>query len=546
MGTAPNTMTQSESETPTTADSDADADAESDSSSALREVLSSGTFTLDDVSFEQITYDQVGVDVGVHASKDQLESEWGHRFVHPDGQPDFRAPDKLKAKLKSQLDPYRNAESDRDPRKRLVGPTGSAKSLSARHFACQLADEDDEWPFDMGYPMFEITLSHVTSQAQLVGRPAMSQDGSNTEYILGPIPKALLASQVCPVVLFLDEVNRSPLKDALFEAIDGRRQIRIDGFGGGMTIRGNPHNLIVISAMNAGPGYKTEPLDFAGQRRLGPVSFITYLADYDKTPIENYPNWNGEDEEISLVADLSPASEETAAHIVRAGQNIRAMAHQGDERIKPIPTDSLVEWAKLAHNFHTDGISDPVYEAGKEVVKGMYDQTRTFTQKQTSPLEKVITSEITDVKAVDYVPKPDDEDDEASADDVTELTDLPNVGEKTANRFEDAGYDTPDDIRDAIQNGTDISDVYGVGRHTADSVEEWATDDADDGAGGEQSHSVTGKKRCKAGCGFEISAETAQAYLDDKSARPDDDNDYSVLKFGRCPGCGQPVETVEV
>lgn len=227
--------------------------------------------------------------------------------------------------------------------------------------AVYLAVEGEPLP---SIPFFDVTLSHATNASDLLGHPDIQDDGS-TQWIDGTITKAIRASQNGPVVLLLDEVNRAPTngKDELYSALDGRVQVSLDGGRGGETIVGDPSNLIVISAMNEGPGHIVEPLDFAEKRRLGPKHNTGFLG-------EEYP-----EKEKELLMDVTPLSRKTVGSMVTTANSMRDNARSDETLLSyGVPTGSLIEWAFQAYANDKAGIENPLMNAGYScIANAIYD-----------------------------------------------------------------------------------------------------------------------------------------------------------------------------
>ena len=240
---------------------------------------------------------------------------------------------------------------------------------------------------DEGLPYFDITLAHATNPADLKGHPDVNSDGS-TQFIEGTMTKAVKASKVGPIVLLLDEVNRAPTegKDELYDALDHRTRVTLEGIRGGQTIKGDNLNLLAVSTMNYGQGHHVEPMDTAEKRRLGATFETSYLG-YNPNG-ENTPQ-----PEVELVADRTPASETTGEKLVRAANEIRNLAESDSQVRYGVPTSNVLDWARTAFAYHNAGIDDPVLKAGKSTVaRAIYDHNQDEVDEVASTLQTEVGS----------------------------------------------------------------------------------------------------------------------------------------------------------
>lgn len=267
------------------------------------------------------------------------------------------------------------------PRVRLGGPPGTGKTTLAEHIAAKR-----RWPY------IEVQLTASMREPDLFGSPQLL-DGE-TVWADGPLTRALLCSQERPTVLVLDEVNRaSPrAKTALMPVLDHRARAVIKARGNEV-IEGVPENLIVISTMNEGPQFETNPLDPAEERRLGNMWYISFLG-------LDHP-----DRERDLVVEEASVSPSVAEQLVSAANKVRITAlDENDDRIrKGIPTSDVIRWAQTAAAFHERGFGDPVLRAARSaVIDARYDAPTDETVRDVltdaltddASVEKATTSEV--------------------------------------------------------------------------------------------------------------------------------------------------------
>lgn len=282
------------------------------------------------------------------------------------------------------------------------GLSGYREALEEHDSATNYNDEHNiDWPHSRGeayrdlylsvegeplpsVPFFDVTLSHATNAADLLGHPDIQQDGS-TQWVDGKVTKAVRASKQGPTVLLLDEVNRAPTnaKDELYDALDGRVQVSLDGGRGGETIVGDPSNLIILSTMNKGPGHVVEPLDFAEKRRLGPMYETDFLGK------------NFAEQEKELIVENTPAEYPLASEMVKTANSLRMTASKDETNLSyGVPTGSLLEWAHQAYANHLAGVERSVAEAGiSSVARAIFDHD----EDEVATVENTISKDFGDI-----------------------------------------------------------------------------------------------------------------------------------------------------
>jgi len=294
--------------------------------------------------------DDGGVDGEAVAETDDITLPTDYDFESwvPEGTPEYVATDGEFDEISAEIEYIEEAA---DPAHiRLTGPTGAGKT----HLPTYIADERD-------IPLFDISVKWAIDTTDLLGRFVYVNDES--QWVNGPLTKALLASQEGPVVLLLDEINRArpEAKAALFEALDDRAQVTIDALGG-ETVEGVAENIILFSTMNVGSGHVVEELDLAEQRRLGGMWEVDYLG-------MNHP-----EREADLLTERTPVHQGLAENLVDAANDVRELAADVSEQVdRGVPTGLLIEWASSAHKYALGDLSNPVMRAAKSnVVRAFY------------------------------------------------------------------------------------------------------------------------------------------------------------------------------
>ncbi|AUV84703.1 AAA family ATPase (plasmid) [Salinigranum rubrum] len=232
------------------------------------------------------------------------------------------------------------------PRFRLTGPPGTGKTTLATSIAAER-----QWP------LITIQFTSAMRDSEIFGSPHII--GGESVWVDGPGVKALLCSQVRPVVVVLDEVNRAPFarKASLQSVLDHRAQATLQ-LRGGEVIEGDPQNLITVATMNEGSEYETYPIDPAEKRRHGNTWEVPFLGMVDV------------DREASLVADRTPVADEVAHGLVRIANDVRELALEDETSPvkKGIATSTLLEWARTAAAYRQSDRPDPVVRAARSAV----------------------------------------------------------------------------------------------------------------------------------------------------------------------------------
>lgn len=328
------------------------------------------------------------------------------------------------AELQAEID-ARHVTGE-DVRALIGGPTGCGKTTIAEAIA-----------YERGWPLFTIQMKYSMTEADLLGSPAV--DDETSFWVDGTLTKAFLASQDTPVVLLLDEANRArpEAKSALFNALDHRGEVVLEGARGGEVISGEPRDIIVIATINEGDEYFVEQMDPAEKRRYGRKWNVDYLG-YANDEAQREER---EEREADLVADRTTVGIDLALELVDNANEIRAKARDRNSDVgMGTPTSAVLDWARSAQAYSESGLSNPVVRAGKAaVVRPFYDDD----DGARDTVQSIITSNL------DGCPVADDDVRAWLTDDYESDTDISEDWLKCP----DCGWrermaDAPDDARD--------------------------------------------------------------------------------------------------
>ncbi len=224
----------------------------------------------------------------------------------------------------------------------LAGPTGTGKTLAVEEVAQQLPDarlvriEGQEGLLDVDF------LGNIVPREEL----RVWQDG--------PLAEAILAAQIDPVLLFIDEVTRIPREQINLligflnrKSGDLCRQenLDVDGDGPFYVARVPQDNskvftcpcdhLLIVAAANFGKDYAVYPLDPALRRRF------TMVVEFD------YPAKDAEIDLLARSAGLERAIAETLVAVAIESRRV----HENGDLPGQIDTASLIEWGRKCVEF---------------------------------------------------------------------------------------------------------------------------------------------------------------------------------------------------
>jgi nitric oxide reductase NorQ protein len=314
------------------------------------------------------------------------------------------------------------------PRFRMTGPTGCGKTTLGEAMAVE-----------MDAPCFTVECHDGLRPNNLLGMPTYV--GDETWFVDGPVTKALLASQAAndpttdfdEVFLIFDEVNRTTARTlgVVMSALDHRGEVTLNARGG-ETVSGDPMNLVVISTMNEGDGYITNPIDRAQKRRFGNTYPVDYIGMNDTT------------KEVDLIADQTPVRVSVARKMVNAANEIREKAQTDDSPIEMgVPTSEMLDWARSAWAYRErpcDG--GPVMKAARRtLLNTFYDDGRAA--------DVVTTTFESYVRGLE-LNESDDDESESDDDEAKSLGEL----------FGGGDSDETDDSDDALGGASEDDDAY--------------------------------------------------------------------------------------
>lgn len=351
--------------------------------------------------------------------------DWDKHRLHNDDVPDFISANGEYDDIKLEIETRK--ETGKLPHFCIAGPTGCGKTTLAERIALDMG------PGDESAIVIEIHCHEGLRPSNLLGMPTYV--GDETWWVDGPVPKALLASQDQPVVVILDEVNRTNSRTlgVLMSMLDHQCRVTLDARGGEV-ITGNPMNLIVFSTMNEGEGYVVNPIDVAQKRRLGNKFYTDYIGMSDF------------DAEVDLITERTPIGEYAATELVECANAIRSKANSDSAISMGVPTDAMLDWASTAWAYRDQDIDKgELVKAGERAILNKFyrgDQTEENTVRETihSFLEGMsVDAEWGDDEMASVAEAVEDEEDVIS------------VSEETYLMCEDCGwYELTDDADDEV------------------------------------------------------------------------------------------------
>lgn len=319
------------------------------------------TYVLPGESGASAASDDAGV-MPVHRNYD-----WSDPDYHANPS-DYYATDGELVRLMAQVKHRRKAGSP--VRALITGDTGTGKTTLAETVAAwNESREDAIW--------ISVQFSKGTDDGHLLGVPSFA--GGDTVWVDGTLTKAFLAAREGKTVhLHLDEFNRAPahVHNALFEALDHRAAIRLDGPRGGELISVDPNDIIVTATINEGDEYHgTERMDLAAKGRFTSKFETDYLARHDPGHDEaDAEGYVGIDAEANLLVERRGLPAELSKLMVRAAADVRRDASDPANTTVEwgVPTRAVLSWAGLALMYGEEGIPNPVIQAAEDGVIETY------------------------------------------------------------------------------------------------------------------------------------------------------------------------------
>lgn len=289
--------------------------------------------------------------------------DWSDPDYHADPE-DYYSTDGELRRLMAQV---KNRRLSNSPVRTLItGDTGTGKTVFAETIAAwNESREDALW--------FSIQFSKDMDDGDLFGVPSFA--GGDTVWVDGTLTKAFLAAREGYTVhLHLDEFNRAPphVHNALFEALDHRGAVRLDGPRGGELIQADPLDVIVTATINEGDEYHgTERMDLAARGRFTSKFETDYLARHDPEHEDaDVDGYVGLDDEAHLLVERRDTPAELARRMVLAAADVRRDSSDPANTTVEwgIPTRAVLAWAGLAHAYAEDGLPNPVIAAAEDAV----------------------------------------------------------------------------------------------------------------------------------------------------------------------------------
>lgn len=301
--------------------------------------------------------------------------DWSAEDYRPTPDGDYVASGDELVRLMSLI---RNRHETGAPVRDLVGgDSGIGKTLFCETVAdINAAHEDVVW--------LAIQFSKDMDDADLFGAPSFA--GGSTTWVDGTLTKAMLAAREGKVVhLHLDELNRAPafVHNALFEALDHRGAVRLDGPRGGEVISADPLNIVVTATLNEGDEYHgTERMDLAARGRFTTRRRLDYLAlKFDPSdpdaPTEDMDEdgFVGVEDEARLLVERRSVPAELARNMVRAAAEVRADAADSTNTTVEwgFPARALLAWGGAAAGYAATGeVANPLVAAAEDSVIRTY------------------------------------------------------------------------------------------------------------------------------------------------------------------------------
>jgi MoxR-like ATPase len=230
-----------------------------------------------------------------------------------------------------------------------AGPTGTGKTLCWSDIAAELRSklavriEGKEGMLDVDF------LGNYVPR------------GDERPWQNGPLAEAILAAQIDPVLLYLDELSRFPREQINMlvgflnrKSGDELRQEGVSVTGGGPFYLARVpqdnslvfwcpcENLLIVAAANFGREYAVYPLDPALRRRF------TMMLEF------KYPEQNTE---VALLRERTGLDAKIALALVKVASESRRV-HANGELPGQIDTASLMEWALKCVEFSAQTVSE--------------------------------------------------------------------------------------------------------------------------------------------------------------------------------------------
>ena len=193
----------------------------------------------------------------------------------------------------------------------LKGPTGCGKT----RFVQTMAEE-------LGRPLITVACHEDLTAGDLVGRFLLQ--GGETRWVDGPLTRAVREGAIC----YLDEVveARADTTVVIHPLADHRRELNIERLGEHMLA---PSEFMLVVSYN--PGYQSVLKDLKPSTRQRMVGIE---LNYPKPEIE-----------LQILKNETGIDDETAERLVRIGQAIRQLDHEGLPEVSS--TRTLISTALL-------------------------------------------------------------------------------------------------------------------------------------------------------------------------------------------------------